>query len=192
MNDKEKKGFCNSIKALIDYGKLCKSIRQYELNRTVFAELLNSLISYRFNPSVLIIDKPIISSVGEDMRKLLVEDSRAWENVCNNYISTGVFCFGCKVYIAISSNFIKNNAALFSTFPEMGLATFCPVSVTTRDIALEIAIEDFLTVHKCRNSIGKVFTKNNDGRSTCVWCGSPTKKVDSGFKFYSVCTRCGK
>lgn len=34
--------------------------------------------------------------------------------------------------------------------------------------------------------------KNNDGRNTCAWCYGVTKKVDSGFSWYNVCTKCGR
>ena len=34
--------------------------------------------------------------------------------------------------------------------------------------------------------------KNNDGRTTCLWCGAPTKKVTSIMAVYDVCTKCGK
>lgn len=34
--------------------------------------------------------------------------------------------------------------------------------------------------------------KNNDSRSSCFWCGEPTKKVNTGFTFYDVCSKCGK
>lgn len=34
--------------------------------------------------------------------------------------------------------------------------------------------------------------KNNDGRSTCYWCGSPTKQVPSITSFYTICSKCGK
>lgn len=32
--------------------------------------------------------------------------------------------------------------------------------------------------------------KNNDGRSTCFWCGAPTKEF--GMNFGHVCTACGR
>jgi len=34
--------------------------------------------------------------------------------------------------------------------------------------------------------------KNNDGRLFCYWCTCPTKVVNTGIKFYNVCTVCGK
>lgn len=33
---------------------------------------------------------------------------------------------------------------------------------------------------------------NNNGRETCFSCNSPTKKVNTGFSFYDVCSNCGK
>jgi len=35
--------------------------------------------------------------------------------------------------------------------------------------------------------------KNNDGKTSCLWCGAPTKRV-LGFSTnsYDICTRCGK
>ena len=32
--------------------------------------------------------------------------------------------------------------------------------------------------------------KNNDGRTSCFWCDSPTRKAGGGM--YDVCTSCGK
>ena len=34
--------------------------------------------------------------------------------------------------------------------------------------------------------------KNNDGLQKCAWCGASTKKVNTGFSFFDVCTSCGK
>ena len=35
--------------------------------------------------------------------------------------------------------------------------------------------------------------KNNDGRTSCFWCGASTKSVPSGFvAIYDICTKCGK
>lgn len=34
------------------------------------------------------------------------------------------------------------------------------------------------------------YPKNNDGRTTCAWCGAPTRKAGGGA--YDVCTKCGK
>lgn len=34
--------------------------------------------------------------------------------------------------------------------------------------------------------------KNNDGRSECYWCGTPTRKIDGGFSFYDFCDKCQK
>ena len=35
--------------------------------------------------------------------------------------------------------------------------------------------------------------KNNDGKSACWWCGSPTKKVSTGFvREFDICTKCGR
>lgn len=34
--------------------------------------------------------------------------------------------------------------------------------------------------------------RNNDGRTTCFWCGAPTSSVPGIFANYDVCTRCGK
>lgn len=34
--------------------------------------------------------------------------------------------------------------------------------------------------------------KNNDGRSHCFWCNSPTKKVQSFNGSYDVCKNCGR
>lgn len=35
--------------------------------------------------------------------------------------------------------------------------------------------------------------KNNDGRDSCFWCGSPTKRVPGGMpsSFYDICTKKG-
>lgn len=34
---------------------------------------------------------------------------------------------------------------------------------------------------------------NNDGRTTCFWCNSPTKSVPGGFvNNYDICTKCGR
>lgn len=33
---------------------------------------------------------------------------------------------------------------------------------------------------------------NNDGRSECRFCGSPTKQISTGFSVYHVCTLCGR
>lgn len=35
-----------------------------------------------------------------------------------------------------------------------------------------------------------VTPRNNDGRTTCFWCNSPTRKAGMGV--YDVCTKCGK
>jgi hypothetical protein len=34
--------------------------------------------------------------------------------------------------------------------------------------------------------------KNNDGRTSCFWCGSPTKQSPGYSEMYDICTSCGK
>lgn len=34
--------------------------------------------------------------------------------------------------------------------------------------------------------------ENNNGRSTCYWCGEPTKKINGFIKTYDYCMECKK
>lgn len=43
----------------------------------------------------------------------------------------------------------------------------------------------------CRRQVSP--PKNNDGRTTCFWCGGPTKRVFGiATDIYDICTKCGK
>lgn len=57
------------------------------------------------------------------------------------------------------------------------------------------ACDDCVSGGKCNKKTGAVCIeeapKNNDGRTTCFWCGAPTKKVSTGFvKEFDICTEC--
>lgn len=45
---------------------------------------------------------------------------------------------------------------------------------------------------KQNQSSGQNEPKNNDGRTTCFWCGNPTKQVGGLFGTYDVCSVCGR
>ena len=59
----------------------------------------------------------------------------------------------------------------------------------TRDS--DVALADVGIPENVVSNVGQEL-KNNDGRSTCYSCDSPTKRVDTGIKFYDVCTKCKK
>lgn len=50
-----------------------------------------------------------------------------------------------------------------------------------------------VTGSKAANTSYTKKPKNNDGRTTCFWCGAPTKDVPGVFmNTYTICTKCGK
>jgi len=80
-----------------------------------------------------------------------------------------------------------------SKFTYSGYFTFELEDKTT----FEMSIEDFYVSLKERKSIlciqnKEKKVKNNDGRSSCFWCGAPTRNWYGPRQAHAVCTKCGQ
>jgi len=100
---------------------------------------------------------------------------------------------GLDIWNCISNHFSKpKTIGKITSFNPKSVGKTSPPQIFEIGKIKGFSLDDEFNLYPEPKKSLSEFPKNNDGRTSCFWCGSPTKQSQGFSEMYDICTSCGK